>query len=63
MNEQQYLESCKLQNQLRNLQYDMKLTIKQRKKANDLFKELCNYPQFPSVHPDVVRKMLKEVSG
>ena len=61
MNERQYQESCRLQNQLRLMQYDETLTEKQRKKANDFYKEVCGYPYFPSVHPSVVRKMVERV--
>ena len=61
MNEEKYQESCQLQNQLRQMQYDEKLSWKQRKRANDLYKELTNYPMWPSVHPNVVRKMVRQV--
>ena len=61
MNEQQYLESCRLQNQLRKMQYDQKLTPKQRKKANEFYKAILNHPHFPSVYPDVVRKRIEQV--
>jgi len=63
MNEAEYLKSCRLQTMLRNLQCDEALTEKQRKKAKDFFKELYNYPQFPSVHPTVVEKMITKVLG
>jgi len=61
MNEAEFLKSCRLQSMLRNLQYDESLSQKQRKKANELYKELCSHPQFPNVHPSVIEKMIEKV--
>ena len=62
MNEKEYLESCQLQKQLREMQYDETLTEHQRKMANIFYKELTTvYPQFPSIHPSVVRDMIARV--
>ena len=61
MNEEEYLMSCRLQNQLRDMQHDLELSQTQRKLANEYYKELMLYPQFPSVHPRVVKEMIQKV--
>jgi len=63
MNEADYLKSCKLRNQLRLMQYDVNLSQKQRKLANEFFKEIGEHPQYPFVHPDVIRKMISKIEG
>ena len=50
-----------MQNQLRNMQYDENLSHKQKKLANEFYKELYGYPNWPFVHFEVVAKMIAKV--
>ena len=48
---------------LRNMQFDMTLTQKQRKLANELYKEILYSPKFPDVSKETVNSAIKKVQG